>query len=195
MLGPQSSAMKYLRNFMKCIETYLHPANAGKYSSSISDLLIQITAGFVDRLYVERYRKPSWKRPHPESHKLTEQDITDFVECLKPVALQAMYSSISPTDAAKLFKNLADLRPALILPEVILRVQTTIDSVTEPMKYTNALQILSNLTGCLVSGINGYTESRNQIIPIMFVFCTTLRINFKLTVFIFAGWPSYQALM
>ena len=50
---------------MKCIETYLHPANAGKYSTSISELLTQITGGFVDRVYVERYKKPSWKRPHP----------------------------------------------------------------------------------------------------------------------------------
>ena len=102
-----------------------------------------------------------------ESHKLTEKCITDFVECLKPVALQAMYSSISPTDASTIFKNLAYLRPALILPEIILRVQTTLDSVTEPMKYTNALQILANLTGCLVAGSDDYKESRNQVIPIM----------------------------
>lgn len=117
-----------------------------------------------------------------ESHKLTEKDITDFVECLKPVALQAMYSSISPNDAAKLFKNLADLRPELILPEVILRVQTTIDSVTEPMKYTNALQILSNLTGVMVSGNNGYTVSRNQVIPIMLAVLPGIDVNdFKKT--------------
>lgn len=67
---------------------------------------------------------------------------------MKPIAFQAMYSRISTNEVGKLFKHLADLRPEMIIPEVIDRVYATLDSVTEPHKMTAALQ-------CLVSFWSG----------------------------------------
>lgn len=75
---------------------------------------------------------------------------------------------MNTTDVGKLFKHLADLRPELIIPEVIDRVYTTLDSLTEPHKLTAALQCLVSVSRALVSGHNGYTLGKTHVIPILY---------------------------
>ncbi|XP_058840319.1 proteasome activator complex subunit 4B-like [Topomyia yanbarensis] len=168
VLGPRSSAQQYLNKFMATIESYLHPANMGKWVSMLGEILVQLPKYFFDRLILERYRKHPYRRPIPESHKLTEDCITAFVECMKPVAFQAMYSRMNPQDVGKIFQHLADLRPVLIIPTIIDRVYASLDSLTEPHKMTAALQSLIGVSRALVSGHLGYTEGRNHVIPIFF---------------------------
>lgn len=153
---------------MGTIESYLHPANSGKWVNELSQLLLQIPKQFFNRLIAERYRKTSWERPIPESEKLTEECITAFVECMKPVAFRAMYSRISTNDVSILLKHLADLRPELIIPGIIERVYSTLDSLTEPHKMTAALHCLVGVSRSLVSGHKGYTAGKTHIIPILF---------------------------
>ncbi|XP_041764682.1 proteasome activator complex subunit 4B-like isoform X1 [Anopheles merus] len=165
-LGPRSSAQQYLSTFMSTIESYLHPANTGKWVKMLGEILILLPRFFIDRLVVERYRKGHHIRPIPSEHKLTEECITAFVECMKPVALQAMYSRLNPQEVGKIFQCLADLRPALIIPTIIERVYTSLDSLTEPRKLTAALHGLIGVSRALVSGHKGYTEGRTHVIPL-----------------------------
>jgi proteasome activator subunit 4 len=65
MLGPKSSAQKYLSNFMVTIESYLHPANVGKWVAQLSELLMALNKHFFERLKCERYRVHPWKKPIP----------------------------------------------------------------------------------------------------------------------------------
>uniref|UniRef100_A0A336KJE2 CSON009560 protein n=1 Tax=Culicoides sonorensis TaxID=179676 RepID=A0A336KJE2_CULSO len=167
VLGPKSSAQKYLNKFMSTIESYLHPANSGKWVMYLSEILVSLLRTFFDRLICERYKKHPWKDPVPPEYCLTEKCITEFVECIKPVALQAMFSKMNTNDICKIFKHLADLRPELIIPEVIERVYATMDSLTEPHKMTAALQCLLSVARALVSD-KKYTEGRTHIIPIFF---------------------------
>ncbi|XP_035894315.1 proteasome activator complex subunit 4A-like isoform X2 [Anopheles stephensi] len=165
-LGPRSSAQQYLNTFMSTIESYLHPANSGKWVKMLGDLLTLLPRFFIDRLVIERYRKGHHIRPIPNEHKLTEECITAFVECMKPVALQAMYSRLNTQEVGKVFQCLADLRPALIIPSIIERVYTSLDSLTEPRKLTAALHGLIGVSRALVSGHKGYTEGRTHVIPL-----------------------------
>uniref|UniRef100_A0A1L8DSH8 Putative proteasome activator complex subunit 4 n=1 Tax=Nyssomyia neivai TaxID=330878 RepID=A0A1L8DSH8_9DIPT len=167
ILGPKSSGQKYLDKFMGTIESYLHPANSGKWVHLLSDILVQLVKYFEGRLIAERYRKPSWMRRVPEEHQLTEECITNFVVSMKPVAFQVMYSRVGTNDVGKVFKLLADLRPEMIIPGVIERVYATLDSLTEPHKLTAALQCFVSVARPLVSGHNGYTEGRTHVIPIL----------------------------
>ncbi|XP_053659354.1 proteasome activator complex subunit 4B-like [Anopheles marshallii] len=165
-LGPHSSAQKYLNTFMSTIETYLHPANSGKWVKMLGELLCMLPRFFIDRLVIERYRKGHHIRPIPNEHKLTEECITAFVECMKPAALQAMYSRLNAQEVGKIFQCLADLRPALIIPNIIDRVYMSLDSLTEPRKLTAALHGLIGVSRALVSGHKGYTEGRTHVIPL-----------------------------
>lgn len=168
VLGPKTDAMKYLRSFMATIESYLHPANSGKWVRTISELLVQLVKYFHDRLIREKYKKHPWKRQIPDDYKLREQDITEFVEMFKPVAFQAMYSRLGTNDVSKVFKGLADLRPELILPGILERVNNTIDSITEPHKFTAALQALVSVANVMVSGRRGSETAKTNVIPLLF---------------------------
>ncbi|XP_059622095.1 proteasome activator complex subunit 4-like [Phlebotomus argentipes] len=167
ILGPKSTGQKYLDKFMGTIESYLHPANSGKWVHYLSDILVQLVKYFEGRLIAERYRKPSWMRRVPEEHRLTEECVTAFVVSMKPVAFQVMYSRVGSSDVSKVFKLLADLRPELIIPGVIERVYATLDSLTEPHKLTAALQCFVSVARPLVSCHNGYSEGRTHVIPIL----------------------------
>lgn len=153
---------------MGAIESYLHPANSGKWLHAISEIVAQLPKYMFDRLIAERYKPHPWKKPIPEEHRLTDECLTKFVESMKPIAFQAMYSRMNPHEVGKIFKHLADLRPEMIIPEVIDRVYTTLDSVTEPHKMTAALQVLVCVSRALVTGHNGYTAGRLHVIPILF---------------------------
>lgn len=168
VLGPKTDAMKYLRTFMATIESYLHPANSGKWVRTISELLVQLVKFFQERLISEKYKKHPWKRPIPDDYKLRDSDVTEFVEIFKPVAFQAMYSRIGPNDIGRVFKGLADLRPELILPGILDRVFTTIDSITEPHKFTSALSSLASVANVMVSGKRGSEVAKTQVIPLLF---------------------------
>lgn len=168
VLGPKSDGMRYFKNFMSTIETYIHPANVGKWSRTISELLLWLIKLFHERLISERYREHPWRRQVPDEYKLRDEDVTEFVEVFQPVAFQAMYSRLSFIDVGKMFKGLADLRPELIVPGVIERVFDTVDSITEPHKYTAALQCLSSVSYVLVSGRPGTETVKTQVIPLLF---------------------------
>lgn len=82
-------------------------------------LLQRLPASVVKRLHRERYRTPTWLTPIPESHLLSEQDITDFVESMKQPVLLSMFSKTGSLDAAQALQNLALLRPELVIPPVL----------------------------------------------------------------------------
>lgn len=82
-------------------------------------LLQRLPASVVRRLHRERYRKPTWLTPIPDSHKLTEENITDFVESMIQPVLLAMFSKTGSLDAAQALQNLALMRPELVIPPVL----------------------------------------------------------------------------
>lgn len=82
-------------------------------------LLQRLPASVVRRLHRERYKKPTWLTPIPDSHKLTEDDITAFVESMMQPVLLAMFSKTGSLDAAQALQNLALMRPELVIPPVL----------------------------------------------------------------------------
>ena len=68
----------------------------------------------------ERYKK-TWLPPIPDKQKLTNEEITEFVESMKPIVLLAMFSKTGSHDSAAAIKNLAVLRPEIIIPPLLDR--------------------------------------------------------------------------
>lgn len=82
-------------------------------------LLQRLPASVVRRLHRERYKKPCWITPIPSSHRLTDDNITEFVETMKQPVLMAMFSKTGSMDAAQALQNLALMRPELVIPPVL----------------------------------------------------------------------------
>lgn len=49
VLGPKSSAQNYLDNFMTTVTTYVHSANAGRWSGKLREILRKLPSQFVQR--------------------------------------------------------------------------------------------------------------------------------------------------
>ena len=85
MLGGESETQNYLEYMLKAMESFYHPSNYGKWSSGLLKFMNKLSTQFVKRLHRERYQEPNWEPAIPPNKKLTEKDITRFVESLLPV--------------------------------------------------------------------------------------------------------------
>ena len=67
----------------------------------------------------ERFPKNSWETPIPEESKLKDDDLTAFVECLKPAVMLAVFNKSGSFDAAGALQNLALIKPDIVLPTLL----------------------------------------------------------------------------
>lgn len=67
----------------------------------------------------ERFPKNSWETPIPEESKLKDDDLTEFVECLKPAVMLAVFNKSGSFDAAGALQNLALIKPDIVLPTLL----------------------------------------------------------------------------
>ncbi len=67
----------------------------------------------------ERTTRSVWSFAPVESYRLTEQDITDFVNCVKEYAFISIFNKHYAEEAAEAVKYLSILRPELIVPTII----------------------------------------------------------------------------
>ncbi|XP_039282651.1 proteasome activator complex subunit 4 isoform X2 [Nilaparvata lugens] len=167
-LGGGSSTQIYLDKFMKSLESYYQPANMGWWISRLKDLLCKLAHNFFQRVHRERYKKPTWETPVPAEKKLTDKDITDFVECMKPALMTAMFSKWGFNDIGLAMKNMASLRPELIIPPIIEAMYQSVDSLTEPHKYTAAMHCTASVARPLLEGWKWYPEGPTHIIPLLY---------------------------
>lgn len=173
-LGNGSNAQIHLEKFLQAIETYLHQANFGPWVEKLKDLLTKLTQEFVLRLRHERYGKKTWLLPIPDSHKLTDADVDAFVKCVMPVAMTAMFGNTSIVTTCKVLRLLATVRPNMVIPLVIERLYSTLDSLTEPHKLTAAMMAVTSVARPMAQGkrnINTayvYNEGPSRIISLLF---------------------------
>jgi len=164
-LGGGSSSQTYLTRMMKVIESYFHPANVGAWVSRLRDFLRKITHHFIQRINLERHHKPSWLPQIPQQARLTEEDITLFVESMAPSVKLSMYSRVAAEISLPL-QYLATLRPSLVIPPIIDSMYNTLDSLTEPHKYTAAMLSLVSVARPMIEP-NDYKEGPTHVIPLL----------------------------
>lgn len=166
VLGGNSSAQRYLDKFMMALESYFHPANFGRWVVKLSELLSKLPLCFVQRVNFERYKKLTWETPVPDSHKLTEDDITKFVLSIKHVAMQAMFSKMG-FEVSQAMQHLATLRPELIIPDIVESVYGNLETVVQPHKFQAALQCLIAVIRPMIDASHGYKEGPTHLIPLL----------------------------
>ncbi|XP_012536547.2 proteasome activator complex subunit 4B isoform X1 [Monomorium pharaonis] len=173
-LGNDSSTQIYFEKFLKTIETYFYPANFGRWMKKLKELLVKLPYYFITRLHRERYAKPSWETPIPDKNKLNNSDVDAFVMNILPVAMTAMFNKFCINDACQALQYLATMRPSLVIPDMLERMQSTFDSLTEPHKLTASMICMASVARPMVQGsrnINkdyAYSEGPMHVVPLLF---------------------------
>ncbi|KAF5303620.1 hypothetical protein FQA39_LY09867 [Lamprigera yunnana] len=137
--GNSDVAFFHLEKFMQTLESYYHPANCGKWSQKLRELLRKLSYNFVQRVYCERFKEPTWEIQFPDHCRLTDADIERFVKIMKPCVEQAMFSGYGGQEVAFAMQYLAALRPDIIVPIVLDKLYNSMDSLTEPHKLTSSM--------------------------------------------------------
>eukprot|EP00094_Tigriopus_californicus_P000230 TCALIF_00223-PA protein Name:"Similar to psme4 Proteasome activator complex subunit 4 (Xenopus laevis)" AED:0.06 eAED:0.06 QI:66/0.84/0.71/1/0.84/0.85/14/306/1826 len=166
-MGPQSSSQRHLRQMVLAIETYYNAANCGRHSAKLIDFLWKLAQAFVRRIHRERYAKVKWGMEVAEEHKLSDEAITDFVTCLKPIALANLYSRTGMVDQGVTIQILSTLRPEIMLPPILERMNSALETLTEPHKLTASLHAMSSVSRSLVYPGPTFPEGPTHVIPLM----------------------------
>lgn len=93
----------------------------------------------MQRVHCERYKKNSWETRVPDNYKLRDEDITRFVNILKPCVEQAIFTLQGAGEIQQAMQYLATLRPEIIVPIALDKLYMSMDSLTEPHKLTTTM--------------------------------------------------------
>ncbi|XP_026508317.1 proteasome activator complex subunit 4 [Terrapene carolina triunguis] len=167
MGGPSKLVQKHLSGLFNSIASFYHPSNNGRWLNKLMKLLQRLPSSVVRRLHRERYKKKTWLTPVPDSHKLTDQDVTDFVECIIQPVLLAMFSKTGSLEAAQALQNLALMRPELVIPPVLEKTYPALETLTEPHQLTATLSCVIGVSRSLVSGGKWFPEGPTHMLPLL----------------------------
>ncbi len=167
-MGDNSLTMQYLEQMFSALDSYYHTANYGHHTQKLNEFVYKLTTALTKRLHKERYaRKITWGSVVPEAKKLTDDDVTRFVKCVQPIVLHIMYSKTGLGEAGHILQHLATLRPEIVIPPVLERLFTALDTVTEPHKLTAAMTAVTSMSRTLVNPGTHYKEGPTHVIPLL----------------------------
>ncbi|RWS28736.1 proteasome activator complex subunit-like protein [Leptotrombidium deliense] len=166
--GPSTLAMDHVAKLFTTLESYYHPSNNGKWNSKLSKFLASLPYELINRLHVERYKKHHWEPQIPNDYKLTEQHITQFVNILKPIILIHMFSRFGEREAAFAWNLLSTVRPEIVIPPLIEKLYSSLETVTEPHRLISSLQCAFAVSRNMISTNKYYPEGKTHVIPLLF---------------------------
>ncbi|CAF4900893.1 unnamed protein product, partial [Rotaria sp. Silwood1] len=115
----------------------------------------------------ERKVRPFWFFIPHEAYRLTEQDITDFVNCIKEYAFISIFNKDHNKEAAEACQYLSMLRPELIVPSLVEQLFSSIDNMTEPHRFTSIINCLTRIARQIVRQTSSYSEGQIYVLPLL----------------------------
>ncbi|CAF3616295.1 unnamed protein product [Rotaria sordida] len=167
MIGNGGSCLQYLRDLLMAMKSFYHPSNTGAFQKDLVEFILGLAQNFVDRVHLERTSRPVWSFAPLESYRLTEQDITDFVNCVKDYAFISIFNKDYTEEAAKTCKYLSILRPELIIPSIVEKHFSSIDCMTEPHRFTSIITCLTHIARQIVQQSSAYSQGQIYVLPIL----------------------------
>jgi proteasome activator subunit 4 len=117
----------------------------------------------IRRVKSEKREKTKWyDKPVRKECRISNDDITQFVLCLKECVFTAIFSKSNHSDAKQAFQYLTFLRGELMLPPLIERVYASLESLIEPHRYTSILSCLLSVSREIVT-FNKFHETQTQL--------------------------------
>ncbi|KAL5009261.1 hypothetical protein ScPMuIL_014842 [Solemya velum] len=167
MVGGGSSCQEHIGKLFQTLQSFFHPSNLGKWNLKLSGLLMSFPKMFSRRVYRERHKKPSWETPVPETHKLTDEEISRFVASMKPVVFTAMFSKYGSHDSAVALRHLANMRPEIIVPTLLEKMYPAMETLTEPHRLIACMNCMVSVTRPMLRAGKWYPEGPSHVLPLL----------------------------
>ncbi|KAK5979699.1 hypothetical protein GCK32_006987, partial [Trichostrongylus colubriformis] len=135
-----------LRSLFQLVESYLHPSNHGMHTQHLLVFMNKLSLCVLSRVKRERMEKTSSKSRTfvkiPASMRLTQIHLDEFVTQMLPCLKLAMFSKARNEFVAPIVKCCCSISPKIVLPAVLDVVYPALETLTEPHRLLQALQVL-----------------------------------------------------
>lgn len=143
----KSSTLDRLSLVFSALGHFYHPSNSHDVAALLNFVLASLAFNFFERLRDERYRRPLIGFGQtPSESRITDRDITRFVEILLPVCLKALFQDGNTDNVTNALFYLSLMRPSLIVPPLLECFESACDSLIEPHRLTACLSVLSRVS-------------------------------------------------
>ena len=143
-----SSTLSLLSGLLDAVNSYYHPTSAGSYSDKLVEFMNKLIFAFMTRLSRERCDLATpikWIPATGVAHLLTDLQVEQFCRMVLPANLN-LASSRKYVDIERInLSILAYIRPDIILPPLLRKLDMSLETLTEPFKFTAAAK-------CIVAG-------------------------------------------
>ena len=140
--------MLLLSGLLGAVNSYYHPTSTGSYSDRIIEFINKLIYGFMTRLSRERYDLASpvlWVPTTKAEDRLTDAQVEELCRIVLPANLN-LATSRKYVDIERInLSILAHMRPDIIVPPLIRKLDLSLETLTEPFKFTAAVK-------CIVAG-------------------------------------------
>ncbi|KAG8737973.1 hypothetical protein FRC10_007440 [Ceratobasidium sp. 414] len=159
-----SRALDSLDKLITSVESFFHPSNAGQWTLVLVSFLQRITYEFNRRWHEET--KPDCKTP--KEWRLTNAMRHAFVKVLKTPALLAIFSKdqVASSFAQGSLKSMVMLEPQLIMPEILERAYSGLETVNETHRTTVVMNSLTGIAMPLAS-LDHWAGGQKHIVPLL----------------------------
>ncbi len=145
--------------FIIALDSFFHPSNGGSWSSELAHLL---------NCLVETMNKRQSPYIHTKQHTdsiLPQGMVDEFIRSLWPAVSKLIFSknALVSFTSQDLIKGMVNLTPSFMLPEVLLIVDSSLSSLTEPHRTTAAIGLLGSICRSLVK--EGQTAALLGLLP------------------------------
>ena len=132
--GGDGRVLGLLRRVFLAVQSNFQPANVSPSSDVLHAFVSTLCFYFSRRLHLERHNR-KWTTKVPEERRLTDEDVTAFVEAIKPAAFSVLFTQAFEEDRKSVFSHLAALRPDLIVPDLLSKFRESTETLTEPHRF------------------------------------------------------------
>ncbi|XP_062621766.1 LOW QUALITY PROTEIN: proteasome activator complex subunit 4B-like [Saccostrea cucullata] len=168
MGGPSGSLVQdHIDSFFKALQSFFHPSNLGKWNIKLSGLLMNFPKLVVKRIHRERYKKKEWLTEIPADHKLKDSEITRFVKSMQPVVSVSMFSKYGSHDSAVALRHLSNMRPELIIPDLLEKMYPAMENLIEPHRLIACMNCVVAVSRPMLSARRWYPEGRSHVLPLL----------------------------
>uniref|UniRef100_A0A0N4ZP99 Proteasome activator complex subunit 4 n=1 Tax=Parastrongyloides trichosuri TaxID=131310 RepID=A0A0N4ZP99_PARTI len=140
--GKKKCSLKHIIKFFRTIESYYHPSNLGSHTTHLMTVLAKFSNSMCSRLYREKIGSKSSFQPFPESKKMDNEVLEEFVNIFIKPCKFATYSKSKSTLVVPTIKSLTFICPGIMIPTVIDMVYQGLETITEPHRLTQSLSLL-----------------------------------------------------
>lgn len=144
LLSPCGSAQAHFNTMIDFLEQYYHPSNGGSWTGSLQRLLRLLVFYFLKRLAHER-NSAKGKGTSEAQFFLGSTQREAFVKSVMKLIDRGQYSKNSALawTAASAASRLSYVEPSIVLPLVISRFHTALETITATHQLESALRMLA----------------------------------------------------